>query len=103
MIRIENYKDVVGDKNVVGIFDVYFEKSTEVKRNLKLVKSQKGHHFISYPSFSVENEFGEKTWHKFYEFSAEKQKEFDDLLLQEVSPFVKGGIVRRPPYSQNRR
>lgn len=91
-IKIENYREQNGEKNIVAIFDVYLPKSTEIKRNIKLIRSQKGHHFLSYPSFSIEQDDGQKIWQKFYEFSQEKQKEFDALILQELGSLVKGGI-----------
>ena len=93
-IRIENYREQPAGTNVVAYFDVYFPKSTEIKRNIKLIKSKQGTHFLSYPSFSIENDNGEKVWNKFYEFSPEKQKELDNLILDEISSLVKGGIVR---------
>ena len=98
-MKIENYREGPQGQNVVGIFDVYLDKSTETKRNIKLIKSKKGTHFLSFPSFSEEMEDGSKTWHKFYEFSSEKQKEFENAILDELTPYVRGGIVR---FSNNR-
>ena len=90
-IRIENYREQPPTGSIVAIFDIYIPETTEIKRNLKLVRSKNGSHFISFPSFSVEDEHtGEKRWYSFYEYGEFRQKQFTKKILEELSSFVKG-------------
>lgn len=94
-MKILNYREQNPATNIVAIFDIYSEKTTETRRNIKLIKSKNGSHFLSFPSFCVVDEdTGEKKWTLLYEFSQEKQKEFVDAILDQLGPFVRGGIVK---------
>lgn len=93
-MEIKNYREQPPGSNIVAIFDLYSPKTTETRRQIKLMKSKAGSHFLSFPSFSIEDEQGKKNWHAYSEFAAEKQKEFCEAIFEALLPFVRGGIVR---------
>lgn len=89
-IRIENYREMPPTEKHVAIFDVYLTKIGLLFRNLKLVKGKNGSEFLSYPSFmESEDEFGKKKFTRYFEFSEEKTKEFENQVCQELEPFLK--------------
>lgn len=94
-IKIENYRECPEGEKHLAFFDLYLPKITLTFRNLKLVKAKNGNHFISYPSFvESEDALGKKIFAKYFEFSSEKQKEFEEQIFQELAPFVRGPIQR---------
>lgn len=92
-MKIENYRELPPGGYAVAMFDVYLDGIQLTLRNLKLCLSKKGHHFVGYPSFGVENDPGSpKTWVQYFEFSKEKKIEFDKKIMEELGPYVKGPL-----------
>ena len=93
-MEIKNWRDqsIIGP--VLAIFDVYFPKTTEVKRNIKYMLSKKGTNYFAFPSFCEEDEQGNKKWFPVYHYSEERQKDFINALYEAVTPFIKGPIAK---------
>lgn len=92
-MEIKNWREQSTIGPVLAIFDVYFPKTTEVKRNIKYMLSKKGSNYFSFPSFSEEDDQGNKKWYPYYSYSEERQKDFINALYEAISPFVKGPIT----------
>lgn len=86
-MNIENYREQSPVGPVLAIFDVYVPTMGLTFKNLKLVKSKKGTTFINYPSYSEEDEMGQKKWFPYVSFSPERKKEFETKLRKELVNF----------------
>lgn len=87
-MKIENFREEAQGSFAVAIFDVYWPEARLTFRNLRLGRSKKGHHFVSFPSFKVER--GEKPEYvAYFQFSDEKQREFLNKVRTELEPFIR--------------
>lgn len=93
-MNVENYQEELPGGFIVATFDVYLEGMKLTLRKLKLCVSKKGNHFIGYPNFCVEKVPGDKKWIPYFDFSAEKKKEFENAVWDELMPLIKGPIRR---------
>ena len=88
-IEIENYREQPPVGNLIAIFDVYLSDEQVRYRNLRMVKGKKGN-FISFPSFVITGDDGEKkTFTPYIEFSKEKQDRFFKEVEKELAVFQK--------------
>jgi hypothetical protein len=55
----------------------------------RLRQSKKGNYWVQGPSYSVENEKGEKDWLPYIEFSPEKKKDFERKVIEALKPFLR--------------
>lgn len=79
-MEIENYREELPGQAVIATFDVYLPKMQLNLRNFRLIKSKKGHLFVTPPSFKDKSLDGER-WIPLIEFSRDKQKEFLNKIL----------------------
>lgn len=93
-MEIKNWRELSTMGPVLALFDVYFPKTTEVKRNIKYMLSKKGGNYFSFPSVCEEDAGGNKKWLPAYNYSEERQKEFINALYEAVEPFVKSPVAR---------
>lgn len=94
-MKIINYEEQPAGGYCIGIFDVYLENIHLNLRKMKICISKNGTHFLGYPSAAVQEVGSEqKSWIPFFEFSAEKKKEFEDKVFEELGSLMKGPIIR---------
>lgn len=88
-MQIENYREGPrkdGDKSI-ATFDVSYKGSRYI--DLRLMKSQKGHHFISHQSKMRTSPEGANTFVRIYDWGKERNQEFDRMVLDALKPFIK--------------
>lgn len=86
-MEIINYRDGLASDKFAAKFDVYCPNMQVTYRNLKLIQSKKGHHFISFPSFCEESDSGEKKYTPYIEFSKERGIKFQNEVMQLLQEF----------------
>lgn len=86
-MEIENYREgPQNDKDKsIATFDVTYKGSRYI--DLRLMVSQKGHHFISYPSRMRTDKDGKPIYLRLYDWGKDRNEEFDKLVLEAVKPF----------------
>lgn len=89
MMEIQNFCPC--DKgSAIATFDVFAPKMQMTFRNIKLILTKKGHHFVSFPSFVVGESFSDKkTYEKYYFFHGDLQKQFEAEILKLLEPYLK--------------
>ena len=75
-MEINNYREQPAGAKFIAYFDVYFPALQLTLRNLKLIRSQKGHHFIGFPAFCEDFHGAEKKFIPYMEFSKDRGQEF---------------------------
>lgn len=58
---------------------------------LKLMRSKKGHLYISYPCFKENKDDPASKWIPFVEMSLERKKEFEKKLREALEPYLRPG------------
>lgn len=86
-VQIQSYQDAPqGSGSLLGIFNVYLPNIQLLIRFVKLFKGKHGH-FISIPSRMVE-EGGKRNSIPYVEFSLEKQKRLNAMILEALEPYI---------------
>lgn len=75
-MEITNYREQSSGAKFIAYFDVYFPALQLTLRNLKLIKSSKGHYFIGFPAFLEDPAAREKKFIPYMEFSKDRGQEF---------------------------
>lgn len=93
-LEIKDFETVTDGTNTVAKFNVYLPNIREIKRNFKIVKTAKGGHFLSLPSYlSHTTDEGKKIWLKYDEYSSDKQKEFEKMIKEELKNFCEFSLL----------
>lgn len=88
-MEILNWKDGTLTSNVVGIFDIYLgPKWGMTFKNFRLIRTKKGSLILGFPSYSIDNEPGKKTWIPYIDLSPEKKEAFTKEVMELVKPFA---------------
>lgn len=66
---------------VIATFSVTIPALKLTLHKLKVMRSKKGHLFISYPSW-MQEDYGQKSYHPYIEFDLEKKKEFESKVFE---------------------
>lgn len=69
---------------VIATFTAYIPAIKLFIHKLKVVRSKKGHLFISYPSY-MEQQSDEKKYLPYFEFDSDRKKEFENQVLQKIN------------------
>jgi hypothetical protein len=85
-MEIGNYRElnqgaVVAEFSALGN-GIYFHR-------MKLMRSRKGHLFLTYPSYRESKDDPNSKWIPFVEMSAEKKADFEKKVFEALKPFVK--------------
>lgn len=94
-MEILNYRDVVDKPNVIGEFDVYLPGMQLTLFRMKVVRTKTGKTFSNAPSYMVEVA-GAKKFYPYYSFSEEKQREFNEKIMELLKPFLERS--KEPPF-----
>lgn len=88
-MEILNYREQPIGSKFLAFFDIYLPALQLTLRNLKLIKSAKGHYFVAFPSFCEDFNASQKKFVPYMEFSKEKAQEFQTKCkeLLEEYPF----------------
>lgn len=89
-MEIENYREGPqrdSDKSL-ATFDVSHKGSKYL--DLRLMITKNGKSFISYPSRARTTRSGETEYLRLYDWGAERNKEFDALVLEALQPIIRG-------------
>lgn len=89
-MEILNYREQSPTGNVVAIFDLTIPALGMTFRNWKLLRSKNGHLFPVSPSFSYEDEQGQKKWASLIEVSEKRKSDFNKAVLEALQPYLRG-------------
>lgn len=85
-MEILNWQD--GLDKVVGTFDIYLGSQWGITyKRWRLIRGKKGH-FLSAPSYGVDDGNGKKKWFPYIEMSPEKKHNFETKVMELVKPFL---------------
>lgn len=87
-MEIHNWEDGPQGGNIFGVFTVYIPALGLSLHKVKAVKTKKGGVFIAFPSFSKEDNLGQKTWYPYFSFSEARSKDFQIACLEAIEPFL---------------
>lgn len=87
-MEITNYREQPPASKIVVIFDVYISAWQLTFRNLKLIRSSKGHNFVVFPSF-CEDIGGQKKYTPYIEFSKERGADFQNKIKELLVSFMR--------------
>jgi len=96
-MEIISYVEAPAGAKYIAEVEVYHNKT--YYRRIRIMVSQKGHHFVNLPVFGLEDGQGGKKWVQFWEWSKAEDEEFKRTLLSEVQIYIqrKGGAVQPVP------
>ena len=89
-MEILNYREQPPSGSVVAIFDLTVPALGMIFRNWKLLRSKNGHLFPASPSFSYEDEQGQKKWSPLIEVNEKRKADFNKAVLEALQPFLRG-------------
>lgn len=87
-MQILNYSDVIGKPSVIGEFDLYFVSWEMTLSKLKVMRSKKGHLFVSFPAWCEKFEDGTKKFHPYITFSDKKGADFQKAVKELLRDFI---------------
>lgn len=88
-MQIENFREGSPTDKEACTFDIVLG-SGFVLLNRKLIRGKNGGHFLSWPKYPTQDEFGEKRWSDWEGFSSPQQKkDFEKQVLKELEPFLR--------------
>lgn len=102
-MQILNYRDVIGKPNTIGEFDLYcpgmnislasggFLIVDMTIAHLKVMRSKKGHLFVTFPSKSEKLDDGTFKFHPHISLPEKSNNEFQREVKELLKPFIPHG------------
>jgi len=94
-LEILNFRDTIDRPNILAEFDIYIASIHLTLFKMKLVKTKTGKIFPNAPAYMVEVA-GAKKFFPYYSFSEEKQREFNEKIMELLKPFLERS--QEPPF-----
>lgn len=88
-IEIHNYDEQPASGNVVAIFSCYVPSAKLTFHKMKLIKSKKGHTFLSWPSYKFTDAGGNDKYFPYVEMNKEIKEQFEKDVMKALEPFLK--------------
>ena len=97
-MEIISYKEAAPDAKYLAEIEVYYDRI--FYRRIRVMLSQKGHHFINLPVYGEDDGRGGKRWIQFWEWTKDKDTEFKRECLEALQPYINKEKTRYSQTSQ---
>jgi hypothetical protein len=87
-MEIHHWEDAPAGGSIIGTFTVYLPALGLSIHRVKAMRSKKGYTFIAFPSYSKEDEYGQKKWFPYISLSEQRSKDFNKECLRLIQPFM---------------
>jgi len=85
-MEVISYKEAPPGSKYLAEIEVYHDRT--FWRRIRLMQSQKGHHFVNLPVYGEDDGRGGKKWIQFYEKSKSEDEEFKRLIMEAIQPYM---------------
>ena len=89
-MEIISYKTAPLGAKYIAEIEVYHNRT--YFRRIRLMVSQKGHHFINLPVYGEEDGQGGKKWVQFWEWPKSNDDEFKRQVIEAIQPYLNKGL-----------
>lgn len=85
-MEIISYKEAPADAKYIAEIEVYHNRI--FYRRIRVMLSQKGHHFINLPVYGEDDGKGGKKWIQFWEWTKDEDGSFKVECLKAIQPYL---------------
>ena len=91
-MEIISYKPAPKDAKYIAEIEVYHNRT--YFRRIRLMMSQRGHHFINLPVYGEDDGMGGKKWIQFWEWPKAQDDAFKKELIAAIQPYLNTGLSK---------
>jgi len=88
-MEVLNYREQAASGSIVAIFDLVIPALGMTFRNWKLLRGKNGRCFPASPSYSYQDEAGEKKWGALIEINEKRRSDFHRAVMEALKPYLK--------------
>jgi len=87
-MQILNYEETPQQPYTFAVFDLYHLASTRTDYNMEVCKSKAGNFYVKFPDIKSKRNSPPKPYARCGSFSPEKEKSFNNAILELLKPFL---------------